>query len=776
MRPNAIDLGSALLAEYTLEEKLSATVFRARRRRDGRELAVRVVRPSTPLLAAEFLALAESASRVRHPMLANVEAYGRTADDACYIASEFVRGQKLDEWADEIGIPPLAQVIELVRRLCIGLQAAARSGVAHDGLNPRNIHVLGVTKGSGTRTPMKLLDLGVPALLFEHSSDPQAVRFMAPEQLQVWMRPEPPATFRCSETMNVYSCGSLLYFLATGGPPHPGSAPSELLASQAAGRLAPPVRINPQISPGLNAVVLRALAIDPGERFASVAELGEALAQVAGSIPAPARASRQPSSPTLPPVIVTDPPEPTIEHEHQTDGPPTFRTSRLAEQSEAELLRADDGEPVTPNPLASNEVSTLPPPAAEPEVHDSISGVAPIGLFSSAPPFDERRGSSFPPPDGPLSSRPPLALFSEPPPPAAGIAAPAPYAAAPEPKADRNSVTPGSTELELLHERRPANRAWLMRVALPLAAVASALAFFVVRGFMSPAEPASSAAISGSEPQPPADTTTTTLARAPAPPPAPTPPVNEEREPAPAPGATLVPSPQQEPAPAPESSARKHEREHEREHERHRSSPRSSGAHNSESSSKAEAEKPDDAVQVSKAPPPAPADAIEPPAVDAAVARAKPAALAPPPKPAPPPMAANDRANNPPAPRAPSPPVNKPSPPARAPLLRAKVTSTLVNLRGSLPKSPVRRAIEKLNPQFASCYARSAQLAGQDGFGDLIVDVEIDESGRARNAHARGGTLSQLDACVADAASKLNSDRTPDTGTVTATWKVTFSP
>lgn len=770
MTPNPIDLGSALLAEYTLEEKLSATVFRARRRRDGRELAVRVVRPQTPLLAAEFLALAESASRVRHPMLANVEAFGRTADDACYLASEFVRGQKLDEWADEIGIPPLAQVIELVRRLCIGLQAAARSGVAHDGINPRNIHVLGVAKGSGTRTPMKLLDLGVPALLFEHGSDPQSVRFMAPEQLQVWMRPEPPVAFRCSETMNVYSCGSLLYFLATGGPPHPGSAPSELLASQAAGRLAPPVRINPQISPGLNAVVLRALAIDPGERFASVAELGEALAQVAGSIPAPARSSRAPSSPSLPALIVTDPPEPTAEHPQEplADGPPTFRTSRMPEQSEAEVLQVEDAEASAASP---DDVSTLPPPAAEPDVRDSISGVAPIGLFSSAPP-DERRGSSFPPPDGALSSRPPLALFSEPPPSAAGLAEPAAYVAhdrapaASHLMAERSNDTPSVAELELLQERRPANRAWLLRVALPLAAVASALAFFLVRGLMSPSEPPTSAAVSG-EPTPPPETA---IARAPTPPPEPAP--SEAPEPTPAPGATLAQPPETAPSIPDNGSSRAlqpahaRERERDREHERHHS-----GSHARTSTGKEESDKSEDPVLALKAPPPVPAEVIESSPPDAAIAQhPKPA------QPAPVASENNNALDNPPVSRAPSLPANKPSAPAHPPLLHANVTSSLVNLRGSLPKAPVRRAVEKLNPQFAACYARAAQLAGQDGFGDLIVDVEIDEYGRARNAHARGATLAQLNACVADAAAKLTSEKTPDTGTVTATWKVTFSP
>jgi hypothetical protein len=124
-------------------------------------------------------------------------------------------------------------------------------------------------------------------------------------------------------------------------------------------------------------------------------------------------------------------------------------------------------------------------------------------------------------------------------------------------------------------------------------------------------------------------------------------------------------------------------------------------------------------------------------------------------------------------------PTATPRPPPRAEPalpLQATVQIQAVTVRGSLPTSLVRRAVERIRPQLASCYSRAAHAVGHNGFGELSVEVQIDERGRARNPHANGAALPQLNACVADAASKLVSEKAPDTGTVNASWKVAFTP
>jgi hypothetical protein len=108
--------------------------------------------------------------------------------------------------------------------------------------------------------------------------------------------------------------------------------------------------------------------------------------------------------------------------------------------------------------------------------------------------------------------------------------------------------------------------------------------------------------------------------------------------------------------------------------------------------------------------------------------------------------------------------------------LTAKVRIDGVEVRGSLPKSQVRHAVERLTSQLKRCYEQAAQAAGHNGFGELIVGVEIDERGRARSPRVRGAGLPQLAGCVTETVQHLITARVPDTGTVTATWKIVFMP
>jgi hypothetical protein len=133
------------------------------------------------------------------------------------------------------------------------------------------------------------------------------------------------------------------------------------------------------------------------------------------------------------------------------------------------------------------------------------------------------------------------------------------------------------------------------------------------------------------------------------------------------------------------------------------------------------------------------------------------------------------RAESPP-PSAAAPERRTPSPAEAAPgPLVAKAAIGAIELRGSMPNSQVRRALDRIRPQLSACYARAAQAAGKNKFGSLDVELEIDERGRARGAHARGSDLSGLNGCVAEAAGKVISEA-PDTGTVRASFKVLFSP
>ena len=776
MPSSAPTLGTVLMGELSLEEQLGRTVYRARRTRDGRELSMRIVLPRTSQEAAEFLALAATASRVRHPALASVEAYGRLDTERCYIASELIGGQRLDEWADAVGIPPLAQVVELVRRLCVGLQAAARAGVVHDGIHARNVRVQSVPSGSNARMPVKLLGLGVPALLFNYAHDPDALRFMAPEQLQVLSRSELPSAFRCSAQMNVYSCGALLYYLATGGAPFAGLSAPELLAAQAGGPLAPPARINPQITAGLNAVVMRALELDPSDRFPSVAELGEALAGVFGSVAPPRTRERSSVQPVGEDMFGPEPPtfRTSVSSIAELERAADFDSRRTSEMPEPEIIENDND--VTPErdkptlPPAPPSVAVIQTQNIGGEMRDSVSGIAPIGLFSSTPPHLRTSGEVT---NAGAPKATPLAAFSEPPR-VISLEAPPGSNPPPPPRARESSSniesTPRSPSVPPLEPRTAKARPvpWSM-IVVPLAAAVCLLAFFGVRMALGPDEEEAVAAL----PTQPLSK----RAPAPAPPPQAAPPSTPV---APSlPGASALrpyintaelegdtdeaadEAPQRDSVDAP----------------RHRPRRAAVAARRNNNATPAPAQAPTPAPPAN----PVPARPTAPsPLVDEQIE-----------EPAPPPAATPD-ASRPKAEEheatasvviAPPEPVAAAVPPPKVestpsvPLpLTAKVRIEGVEVRGSLPKSHVRRAAERLTSQLKRCYEQAAQAAGHNGFGELIVSVEIDERGRARSPRVQGAGLPRLEGCVTDAVQHLITGRVPDTGIVSATWKIVFMP
>lgn len=108
------------------------------------------------------------------------------------------------------------------------------------------------------------------------------------------------------------------------------------------------------------------------------------------------------------------------------------------------------------------------------------------------------------------------------------------------------------------------------------------------------------------------------------------------------------------------------------------------------------------------------------------------------------------------------------------PLMAAANVESL-NVRGSLAASSVRRGLERLKPALVSCYGQAAQQAGRNRFGRVQVSVTIDETGRVRAPHVKGGGLPGLDSCLTGVAGKLVTE-VPDTGTVAASLVVNFTP
>lgn len=192
-----------------------------------------------------------------------------------YIVMEYIEGPNLDELVRSDDPPDLPRVLEIVRAVLGTLEFAHQQGVVHRDIKPTNIMI-------DRRGEVKIIDFGIA----KGAADPDLTqvgaslgspRYMAPEQFN----PAGPVDWvRC----DVYAVGVTLYYLLTRDFPFKVGSVYEMCEAKRLGTIVPPSQVDPAIPPWLEAVVLKAMATDPRDRFASAAEMSAAL-QDAGATP-----------------------------------------------------------------------------------------------------------------------------------------------------------------------------------------------------------------------------------------------------------------------------------------------------------------------------------------------------------------------------------------------------------------------------------------------------------------------------------------------------------
>jgi serine/threonine-protein kinase len=195
-----------------------------------------------------------------------------------YLAMERLRGEDLAHLLRRETRLSAPAVIELVRHVGRGLEAAAKAGIIHRDLKPQNVF-----RHESEPHVWKILDFGIAKI--EHSGSltmnemvgtPQ---YMAPEQ----------ASGEVSSRTDLYALGAIAYRALTGHPPFAGRDVTDVLRAVL---VEMPVRPGAlaHLNPDLDLALAIALAKDPSDRFASGAELAEALElAVAGNLPEPTR-------------------------------------------------------------------------------------------------------------------------------------------------------------------------------------------------------------------------------------------------------------------------------------------------------------------------------------------------------------------------------------------------------------------------------------------------------------------------------------------------------
>jgi serine/threonine protein kinase len=256
------------------------SVYRGHHRDLDLVVAVKVLHASFQANAGfskRFQAEALTMSRIDHPSVARVLDFGQERDGLLYLVMEYLDGIDLQSVIDREGKLPLERLVRIMMQVCAALGHVHRHGVIHRDIKPGNILlVAGHDDDEDVPTEIaKVCDFGIAlASGAEGARVAGTPHYMSPEQC---MGKEVDAR------ADVYACGVLLYELATGILPFDGD-PADILVRQIRELPKPPSSVMPDIDPLFEAIIMKALAKDPGERQQNMrqlrAELKELLAPV----------------------------------------------------------------------------------------------------------------------------------------------------------------------------------------------------------------------------------------------------------------------------------------------------------------------------------------------------------------------------------------------------------------------------------------------------------------------------------------------------------------
>jgi serine/threonine protein kinase len=261
-----------------------ADVFRARDVETDTRVAVKLV-PSelvtSPVAAARFQREVKASSKLDHPAIVRVHAWGIDADHG-YIVMDMVEGEDLYERLQRLGAIPVPAALEIAVKVLHGLEVAHAAGVIHRDLKPENI----MLEATGQ---LRILDFGIaklhrtgareeetiPASLTQAGTAVGTPSHMAPEQARGG---------HVDGRADLYAVGVLLYEMVTGRLPFEGTSPIEVVMKQVRDLPTPPRHHDPSLPVALEAMILRALEKDPTSRPPNALAMRRALEAILAEI------------------------------------------------------------------------------------------------------------------------------------------------------------------------------------------------------------------------------------------------------------------------------------------------------------------------------------------------------------------------------------------------------------------------------------------------------------------------------------------------------------
>ena len=255
-------------------------VFKAEHRMMQRPVALKVINQrytANKEAIDRFHQEVRTAARLSHPNI--VAAFdAEQAGNLHYLVMEFVEGKNLAQWVQQRGPLSVVQACNAIRQVCAGLQCAHERGMTHRDIKPQNLMLAKSGK-------IKILDFGLARFEREQfavsptaATESELTAFGTVLGTPDYMAPEQATDSRLADARSdIFSVGCTLFFLLTGRSPFAAGSFTAMVLTGVQRQMVPLESLRSDLPDGLIAIVTRLMATNPSSRFASVAEVAEAL-------------------------------------------------------------------------------------------------------------------------------------------------------------------------------------------------------------------------------------------------------------------------------------------------------------------------------------------------------------------------------------------------------------------------------------------------------------------------------------------------------------------
>jgi eukaryotic-like serine/threonine-protein kinase len=380
-------VGRRMFGDYIIDRRLGeggmGTVYLARHSSIDQCIAIKVLHghaAESSELLQRFNREARVIAKLTHPNIIRVFIFGHTDDGLVYLAMEYVQGGSVRDLLEARGRLSERHALYILKQVLGAVAEAHDYGIIHRDLKPDNILL---TEYRGNAEFVKVVDFGI-AKVSEPDGEPEVkltqagVVYGTPEYLS----PEQAQGKPLDGRSDLYSLGIILWELVTGDVPFLGNTAMSVLVKHVYDPVGDPRAKNPNLSDEMVAILQRALAKNPKDRFQSAAEFLDALKLCELALETSGRGLKQDDNiDTLRTQIWTPPPEFFSDGDmpHPREPPPERRVPELGALPPAPVS-AWGPNPGAPNPGASAWTELAPPPPGQDPARRAATVVLVIGI------------------------------------------------------------------------------------------------------------------------------------------------------------------------------------------------------------------------------------------------------------------------------------------------------------------------------------------------------------------------------------------------------------